>query len=124
MSGDPSNKYFSLRRFVALGSVFLFVLAWHGTSSNYFYWVLLNCLEICMEWFGAAVYKTAFYAKIQKFLGPRGERRLIAYLMVTTVVPGKIFNPCTMLTLYPIFTENRPNITNGFRNRLQFETNL
>ncbi|CAG9541002.1 unnamed protein product [Cercopithifilaria johnstoni] len=88
VSGNPSSKYFSLRRFAALGSVFLFVLAWHGTSSNYFYWVLLNSLEICMEWFGAAVYKTTFYGKIQKFLGPRGERRLIAYLMITTAVPG------------------------------------
>lgn len=89
MSGNPSNKYFLLRRFIALTSVFLFVLAWHGTSSNYFYWVLLNGLEICMEWFGAAVCKTALYGRIQKFLGPRGERRLIAFLMISTAVPGK-----------------------------------
>ncbi|VBB31138.1 unnamed protein product [Acanthocheilonema viteae] len=88
VSGNPSSKYFSLRRFAALGCVFLFVLAWHGTSSNYFYWVLLNALEICMEWFGTVLYETAFYGKIQKFLGPRGERRLIAYLMTITVVPG------------------------------------
>uniref|UniRef100_A0AAF5PHL9 MBOAT family protein n=1 Tax=Wuchereria bancrofti TaxID=6293 RepID=A0AAF5PHL9_WUCBA len=88
VSGDPSSKYFLLRRFGALGTVFLFVLAWHGTSSNYFYWVLLNSLEICMEWFGVAISKTAFYSKIRNFLGPRGERRLIAFSMITTVVPG------------------------------------
>ncbi|EFO14321.2 hhat protein [Loa loa] len=88
VSGDPSSKYFSLRRFAALGTVFLFVLAWHGISSNYFYWVLLNSLEISIEWFGVSVSKTAFYSKIRNFLGPRGERRLIAFLMITTAVPG------------------------------------
>ncbi|MCP9265932.1 Protein transport protein SEC61 subunit alpha [Dirofilaria immitis] len=88
VSGNPSSKYFSLRRFAALVTVFLFVLAWHGTSSNYFYWVLLNTLEICMEWVGAAVSKTVFYSKIQNFLGPRGERRLIAISMIATAASG------------------------------------
>ncbi|VDK63865.1 unnamed protein product [Onchocerca ochengi] len=88
VSGDPSSKYFSLRRLAALLTVFLFVFAWHGTSSNYFYWILLNTIEICMEWVGAAISKTTFYNKIRNFLGPRGERRLIATSMIATAACG------------------------------------
>ncbi|VDP13203.1 unnamed protein product [Onchocerca flexuosa] len=88
VAGDPSSKYFSLRRLAALLTVFLFVFAWHGTSSNYFYWILLNILEICMEWIGIAISKTAFYSKIRNFLGPRGERRLIATSMIATAASG------------------------------------
>lgn len=86
--GKPSGRFYSLRRFVALVSVFLFVLAWHGTSSNYICWVLLSALELCIEWFGAAVSNTAPWRKIQNILGGRGERRLVATLMLATVVPG------------------------------------
>ncbi|VDM96597.1 unnamed protein product [Thelazia callipaeda] len=85
---DPSSKLFTLRRFVAMITVFLFVLAWHGTSSNYICWVLLNALEICIEWLGSAICATTFYNKLREFLGPRGERRLIAIAMLSTVVPG------------------------------------
>uniref|UniRef100_A0A915PJ52 Protein-cysteine N-palmitoyltransferase Rasp n=1 Tax=Setaria digitata TaxID=48799 RepID=A0A915PJ52_9BILA len=88
LSGDLSSKYFALRRFAGLITVFLFVLVWHGTSSNYLYWVLLNTLEICMEWFGGAVSETALYSKVQNSLGPRGERRFIAVSMIATVIPG------------------------------------
>uniref|UniRef100_A0A8R1XVT8 Protein-cysteine N-palmitoyltransferase Rasp n=1 Tax=Onchocerca volvulus TaxID=6282 RepID=A0A8R1XVT8_ONCVO len=88
VSGDPSSKYFSLRRLAALLTVFLFVFAWHGTSSNYFYWILLNTIEICMEWVGAAISKTTFYNKIRNFLGPKGERRLIATSMIATAACG------------------------------------
>ncbi|VDK34306.1 unnamed protein product [Gongylonema pulchrum] len=86
--GEPMGRFYSVRRLIALVFVFLFVLAWHGTSSNYIYWVLLNALELCLEWFGAAMSKTDYWHRIQDALGPRGEKRLIAFLMLATVIPG------------------------------------
>lgn len=39
----------TIRRFIAMIIVFLFVLSWHGLTSPYLYWVILSAIELSVE---------------------------------------------------------------------------
>ncbi|KAK0399761.1 hypothetical protein QR680_003201 [Steinernema hermaphroditum] len=76
------------RRLFAMVSAFLFVLAWHGTSSNYISWVSLSALELCIERVGKAIARTESFTRISIAIGPQNITRLQSVAMLATVIPG------------------------------------
>uniref|UniRef100_A0AC34PUQ9 Gustatory receptor n=1 Tax=Panagrolaimus sp. JU765 TaxID=591449 RepID=A0AC34PUQ9_9BILA len=50
--GDAKGINLTIRRLIAMVGVFSFVIAWHGTKSNYLIWVTLSAAEIIMERIG------------------------------------------------------------------------
>uniref|UniRef100_A0A914VXQ5 Uncharacterized protein n=1 Tax=Plectus sambesii TaxID=2011161 RepID=A0A914VXQ5_9BILA len=50
------QKFSPWRKLGAMVVAFGFVLAWHGTSSKYLWWVLISATEIVVERVGAAIY--------------------------------------------------------------------
>ena len=90
LGGQRSSRYFPIRRFAAMVSALLFVLAWHGTGSTYVSWVLLSGLELCFEHLGAAINGTDIWWRFSDAIGLRNQRRIVALSMIATVVPGSI----------------------------------
>ncbi|KAI1697794.1 MBOAT, membrane-bound o-acyltransferase family domain-containing protein [Ditylenchus destructor] len=88
-SNSERTVFFILRRFGAMIAVFLFVLTWHGLSSNYFYWVCLSALELCIERLGRElIQQRSWWQKIKDQIGRANELRLTAIAMNATVIPG------------------------------------
>ncbi|VDM39408.1 unnamed protein product [Toxocara canis] len=88
LMGDLNGAYLGWRRFGAMVGAFVFVLAWHGTSSNYVCWVVLSGCELCIERIGYAIASTSAWSKMSMVIGRRNQRRLIAFAMLATVIPG------------------------------------
>lgn len=61
--------FYSLRRFIAMIGVFLFVLTWHGLTSPYLYWVMLSAFEMCVERAGKQISTTIFWENFSKKIG-------------------------------------------------------
>lgn len=79
----------NLKKFFATIFVFMFVLAWHGTTANYIYWVLLSSFELFIENIGAFIRNTYVWNNFTKFIGEKNERRIISIALILTVLPGK-----------------------------------
>lgn len=88
LMGDLNGAYVRWRRLGAMVGAFMFVLAWHGTSSNYVCWVLLSGSELCIERIGYAIASTSAWGKFSLMIGRRNQRRVIAFAMLATVIPG------------------------------------
>lgn len=83
------NQFSIVRRIFAMFVTFGFVLAWHGTASNYLCWIALSIFEILIERFGVIVASTQFIQQhITHRLSQLNTRRLLALLCDATVVPG------------------------------------
>ncbi|PAV84560.1 hypothetical protein WR25_18229 [Diploscapter pachys] len=78
----------TIRNVSALIAVFSIVLAWHGSRLHYICWVSLSALELIIEWLGNYISKTAIFETTQKSIGDINTRRLVAFSMLTTVIPG------------------------------------
>lgn len=88
LMGDPLSPYFQIRRFAAMVSAFLFVLAWHGTNSNYVHWVVLSGIELSIERLASVFANMKIWNRFSDAVGPRHQRRTIAAGMLMTVIPG------------------------------------
>ncbi|VDM65466.1 unnamed protein product [Strongylus vulgaris] len=77
-----------LRNLATLFAVFGVVLAWHGIRTHYICWVSLSALELVMERLGSVLWRTKTSQEFRSSLGDVNTRRLMAVLMVATVIPG------------------------------------
>ncbi|KAF8374739.1 hhat-2 [Pristionchus pacificus] len=73
---------------LALISAFLVVVAWHGTQRHFVCWVTLSALELVIERIGVLVWDTASFQAFRQRIGELWLRRLIAFSMLATVIPG------------------------------------
>ncbi|TMS39194.1 hypothetical protein L596_005759 [Steinernema carpocapsae] len=85
---DQKGAALIARRLFAMVSAFLFVLAWHGTSSQYVSWVSLSALELCIERIGKAIGRSKAFVDFSERVGPLNVIRLQAFSMLATVIPG------------------------------------
>ncbi len=83
------NQFSIFRRLLAMFVVFGFVLAWHGTAANYRCWVALSIIEILIERVATVVASTNIVRQhIFGRISPANNRRLLAWALLATVVPG------------------------------------
>ncbi|KAI1714738.1 MBOAT, membrane-bound o-acyltransferase family domain-containing protein [Ditylenchus destructor] len=101
-SSSERTVFFILRRFGAMIAVFLFVLTWHGLSSNYFYWVCLSALELCIERLGRElIQQRIWWQKIKDQIGMfffLGKTGIGDHIFQGVLVAGanKMMRPWTM----------------------------
>lgn len=88
LMGNATGIELTLRRLGAMIGVFGFVLAWHGTKSNYLMWVLLSAFEIIAERFGRFIASTQLWQRFEQRIGPANTIRLTALSMIFTIIPG------------------------------------
>ncbi|GMT24689.1 hypothetical protein PFISCL1PPCAC_15986, partial [Pristionchus fissidentatus] len=75
-------------RSLALVSAFLVVVAWHGTQRHYVCWVTLSAFELVIERAGVLMWDTQSFQKLRNSIGELWLRRVIAFGMLGTVIPG------------------------------------
>ncbi|VDK45332.1 unnamed protein product [Anisakis simplex] len=86
--GDIKGTFGSWRRFGAMVGAFLFVLAWHGATKSCILWVTLSASELIIERIGYMIACTSLWCRLSIVIGKRNKRRLIAFAMIATVIPG------------------------------------
>lgn len=86
--GSTTGLKATFCRFFGMVAVFGFVLAWHGTKSNYLMWVLLSAFELVMERVGKAISVTKFWEDLIVKIGKANSLRLTAIAMDLTIIPG------------------------------------
>lgn len=86
--GDAKGINLTIRRLIAMVGVFSFVIAWHGTKSNYLIWVTLSAAEIIMERIGMYVTTTQQWRNFSEIIGSANVVRITAMSMIFTIIPG------------------------------------
>ena len=86
--GNTRGIQATLRRLFGMIAVFGFVLAWHGTKSNYLMWVSLSAFELIMERIGKAISITKFWKDLTSTIGSANILRLTSLAMDLTIIPG------------------------------------
>ncbi|XP_065221768.1 protein-cysteine N-palmitoyltransferase Rasp isoform X2 [Planococcus citri] len=93
---DPCVKFFKSETLFCKVWVsfvcFAFIYIWHGQHYFIFMWSFLNYCGIMTETIARRISKTTLYFHIKNWLGPRNERRCLAFIAAPLTIISAISN--------------------------------